>query len=509
MCELTVIKRHAVLGGALLIMLPVLSVAETMDDFSSLMQLPIRNVEEVKSTAAQASSQIPGPTVYLDGKTPLSTMLSPVKKGHAVRYLFSYPVKANGITLNETHIMMPMYKKIQSTYFRKVQGMKIEEIGVANQKYFPQKNGAVFGKNVTVGVAEKMLGYWRNKLDITALKRAQTSSNVTAPVNVVEKKNTLVILAAGASGMGTQILAASGIPDKMTMEKIREGTLVPDRIGKKAIKLRRKLLKFFKETVPSTEPKFSFASCLHWDDVQVDEIKGVVTFPKKKRLSTYRGTQASAPFTAMDFLQGVSFWTYHEPTGRVELHFSASIHSHWPDPKGADSAPAMVYYGSYDGDSEIGLQPAAFNPVPPSEMAYQLSMGASLYPDDYSYLFQPRSALCQQSKIDTIKSNLQMLPMILGKMAMNDPNASGAFAAYVADLLPCAAPFVKPAGINSSAFNIYDAAVLSHAAMEVPIPYQMDIIAGNDWWDIDVTLVPLAEGLKEPGLTLDEDDFDD
>lgn len=99
--------------------------------------------------------------------------------------------------------------------------------------------------------------------------------------------------------------------------------------------------------------------------------------------------------------------------------------------------------------------------------------------------------------------------MILGKMAMNDPNASGAFAAYVADLLPCAAPFVKPAGINSSAFNIYDAAVLSHAAMEVPIPYQMDIIAGNDWWDIDVTLVPLAEGLKEPGLTLDEDDFDD
>jgi len=110
----------------------------------------------------------------------------------------------------------------------------------------------------------------------------------------------------------------------------------------------------------------------------------------------------------------------------------------------------MVYYGSYDGDSEIGLQPAAFNPVPPSEMAYQLSMGASLYPDDYSYLFQPRSALCQQSKIDTIKSNLQMLPMILGKMAMNDSNASGAFAAYVADLLPCAAPFVKPAGINSS-----------------------------------------------------------
>jgi len=37
----------------------------------------------------------------------------------------------------------------------------------------------------------------------------------------------------------------------------------------------------------------------------------------------------------------------------------------------------------------------------------------------------------------------------------------------------------------------------------------MDIIAGNDWWDIDVTLVPLAEGLKEPGLTLDEEDFDD
>jgi len=75
------------------------------------------------------------------------------------------------------------------------------------------------------------------------------------------------------------------------------------------------------------------------------------------------------------------------------------------------------------------------------------------------------------------------------------------FATYVSNLLPCASMFIKPAGVKSSAYGIFEAAVLIHAAMEIPPNWQLDMMTATDWEDIDVTLVPLYQTLSEPGLS--------
>jgi len=113
--------------------------------------------------------------------------------------------------------------------------------------------------------------------------------------------------------------------------------------------------------------------------------------------------------------------------------FSASIHSHWPDPGGFDDYPPSIFYGSYDGSREPGPVPNVINPIPKSPLAYNFSKAAKTFAKDYSYLYQDRSTLCPQSKIDQMQKFLPMVQSLMVGHMKRDPAAFPPFATYVSD----------------------------------------------------------------------------
>jgi len=480
---------HATLGAFVLFVMLTVVAAQTTDDALSMIQVQT------------PPKKTDGRNVYLDGSTTVETVLHR-EKGYVAEYVFSYPVEPNGIQVNSTHAVIPMATKLQANYVRYLRDLAHKDLGVANQRFFPQPHGGLFGSQNRIGVTEKFFSYSQfgklQKSDLMKANQRMKSTSNEMRDNNTTLRNLLITQTAVFSMGGMQMASASGIPDAKLRQYVQKND--PSDRSKSMMKRGHKRMKrFFKNKANNAQrrPKHSFVGCTHWDNVPFDLSTMTVAFPLKKSLSTYRGTSASYPWTAQDFLQGASFWRYDETTNRVEFQFSASIHSHWPDPEGFDHDGASVFYGSYDGEKEKAeIIPNVTNPYKKSLPAYQASQAARRLAKDYSYFSQDRSTLCPRTKLEQLNKALQGLGQIIMRLWGHDPTAFPLFAQYVSNLLPCAVPFLKPESNNCSSFGLYEANVLIHAAMEVPPPMQLAFLAANDWSDINVTLIPFSGSVK-------------
>jgi len=484
----SMVPAHATSGASVLILILTVIAAQAPDDALSMMQF------------STPPKMIDGRTVYLDGNTSVSTELHR-GKGYSAEYVFSYPLEPNGIQVNSTHAVIPMGRKLQATYIRYLRGLTHKDVGVANQRFFPQPQGGMFGAQNRIGVTEKLFAFSQlgnvQKSDLMKANQRTKSPNNEMLRKNPTLRNLLTTQTALFSLGGLQMASASGIPDVALRQHVQNND-PSDRSREMMHKGHKRMKRFFRnETNVQRGPTSSFVGCTHWDNVLFDMTTMTVAFPLKKSLSTYRGTSASYPWTAQDFLQGASFWRYDETTNRVEFQFSASIHSHWPDPEGFDHDGASVFYGSYDGEKEKAeIIPNVTNPYKKSLPAYQASQAARRLAKDYSYFSQDRSTLCPRTKLEQLNKALQGLGQIIMRLWGHDPTAFPLFAQYVSNLLPCAVPFLKPESNNCSSFGLYEANVLIHAAMEVPPPMQLAFLAANDWSDINVTLIPFSGSVR-------------
>jgi len=288
--------------------------------------------------------KIDGRTVYLDGNTDVPTVLYR-GQGYSAEYVFSYPLEPNGIQVNSTHAVIPLGRKLQATYIRYMQGLRRKNVGVANQRFFPQPQGGMFGTQNRIGTAEKLFAFSQlGKVKKSDLMKA--SQRTKSPNNEMLSKNTpLRNLRTTQTALfslgGLQMASASGIPDVALRQHVQNND--PSDTSRDMMHKGHEEMKSFFENETNVQrgPTSSFLGCTHWDNVLINLTTMTVAFPLNKSLSTYKGSSASYPWTAQDLLQGASFWRYHEETHRVEFQFSASIHSHWPDPEGfdRDSAP--------------------------------------------------------------------------------------------------------------------------------------------------------------------------
>jgi len=489
----SMVPAHATLGSSLLLLILTVITAQAPDDALSMMQFHT------------PPKKIDGRTVYLDGNTDVPTVLYR-GQGYSAEYVFSYPLEPNGIQVNSTHAVIPLGRKLQATYIRYMQGLRRKNVGIANQRFFPQPQGGMFGTQNRIGTTEKLFAFSQlGKVKKSDLMKA--SQRTKSPNNEMLSKNTpLRNLRTTQTALfslgGLQMASASGIPDVALRQHVQNND--PSDTSRDMMHKGHEEMKSFFENETNVQrgPTSSFLGCTHWDNVLINLTTMTVAFPLNKSLSTYKGSSASYPWTAQDLLQGASFWRYHEETHRVEFQFSASIHSHWPDPEGFDRDSASVFYGTYDGVKEKAeIIPNVTNPYNKSSDAYLASLAARQLAKDYSYLYQDRSTLCPQTKEDLIKKDLLGLRHIVMGVMSRNKTAFPLFAQYVSNLLPCAVPFLKPEGNNCSSFGLYEANVLIHAAMEIPPQMQWDLMAANDWADINVTLIPFS---KKPVISLEE-----
>lgn len=455
-------------------------------------------------TAPSNASNV-GADVFWNGKTPLHSRIHQTK-GFATEMLFSYDMKGNGITVNKTHIFIPLHKRIQSSYIRRQHGWEDEEVGVALQKFMSQRH-AVFGPDVTGGVVEKMHGFWRKRaVDTTAYERAmkeqakdeasngkldgKIDNNVKEAIMKVEHKHQLVTLAGLAANGGFQSIEASGIVNKAAKAFANDGAPVTDVMRERADKARAQMQGKLGELSDAqlADPLYSFVNCFHWEFVKFTETHAV--FPLNTKIGGYRGQTAAAPFAAFDVMQGVTFWSHDADKGTVEVFYGASVHGHFPDIHDEVLEPAGIYHGPASG---VGKPVPIVSKVGKgmSKAAYMIYKASQEFPNDYKYLYKPHDEICPPERVEWLKQQLPKIAVLQDKFG----NGTMAklekleLATFITKTVPCVANLMKPDQLNGAKYDLFMNSALAHAVVEVPAHLIVDLLAARDFQKYTLAMI--------------------
>merc|ERR1719240_312076 len=347
---------------------------------------------------------------------------------------------------------------------------------------------------ITAGAAEKMHGFYRKRMDMTAYDRAANHTTEPAKINNTDEWNRLTTVVSAASSHGTQIKAISGIPDSGLRAWSIDGQGVPEHFRQRAAALRTQMDDTFsdlkREGTNFSDPLLSTVNCFHWEGVEGNTDEQVVKFPLNTKITAYRAHTSSAPFISYEMTQGTSYVSYNSETGKIEVYVGNGIHSHFGDPETRNEADfGTVFVSPASGEGSTTTSIKSTNPFQGSTMAAQALNGRNMmYRKDYGFLFQDPSQACtsddaaavteyiptyQQAKDDWFQSQLSQMRLFT----------------MVKNVLPCAINFLKPDHVNGAVYNVYMAGALIHALVEVLVEHIVPGLGARDWNSIDAQLI--------------------
>jgi hypothetical protein len=453
-----------------------------------------------------------GPKIIFDGSGTMATKIHTMPGQFASEFLFSMDKVKNNITVNASHVVMPMNGRIQAMYIRRMNGAEDEEIGVVVQRYTENSDKIMKSRvadDIKIMVAEKMHVFSKKKLDTTAYDRAvqrQREDDDTKwwKKNSTYYRNLYTTAVAAVAQPIIKLWELAGAPNAAIQNWSSDGGDAPANMYTRADVLRTAMTANFTEMRAAgrdfSDPLLSSVNCFHFGAGATFDIeKEQVILPLKQKLSTYRGHTVSAPFMSMGLLQRTSFWNYREDLGTVEVYFGSSLQVVLGDPY-EENPEGAIYASAMDGVGDAVALPSWSDQETDAlgKLAHGLLHIRDVkYVMNWGFLFQDPDILCPPEHQQKFGGWLDELEENHGGMTLTSREAllrGGAQALLKTaeawlNLLKCVTTYAKPDHTNAAEYGIYMSNALLHGLMEVPRRYVLTCLGARDWNDIDLNLI--------------------
>lgn len=450
---------------------------------SANMLLQTKGVTRKHISAHEVEKDTSNPTtedVYYDGMTPIHGEIHSMNR-NPIDMFISYDIASNGIQVVNGTAFFPLYSEVQASFIRRFHASGDEEVGWMKQAIGYQPYGGALSSNLRSGVGEKIhILKRKHRSDQTAYNRSlahppPSHLDAATRVAMAKAKWGLLVTSSMLSKIGIQSVQAAAVPVLSN-----RGSLGSD-FEANYLDLKTTLTNELNSLdLGALDPLAgSQVTCMHWDgNTTFDPHRLGVVFPLDTQMTAWRGETTSAPWTAMNYMQGIQF--VRVENGRLNMYFEASTESHWPDPLDEDRSPAAVWHGPGvpldTGFNAVGQNPAAKYYF---DLAHQL-------PKDYGVMFLPKEDLCnseyQESVFHLLMQLLErniIMKIGMGIATLDDQHF---FLHALNEWIPCSLPYMKPDAVDSAEYGVYMATATIHTIMEVD-PQYWHIFTDDNFWN--------------------------
>lgn len=379
--------------------------------------------------------------VYADGETGIEVPWEYIGDKPVVELTYSFPVgDATGITMNDTHAVIPLYKMMSAGFARNSYARGDSDWGVSTMVWggneitvMPNFMAPVLPGGPAAMIIEKIhtLG---SSVDVVAERGASTAT--LSPEAMASLSSDIAnYYASGDMSLQTQMWAALSHPD--IVASVNEYALdrtkdVKARLARQEVSdLASLAARQLDEAKSGSAPVWSWNDCHHLaKGGPVSVTPQFLIVELNKNVNSIRGEISLAPFRSMGILSGVTIFS-QAADGSLQLYMSSTSHGWLPTDQQLQYVvepptklrTAAMFVGELGTEDDPRQQPNTA--CPGSSECAEAYRQMSAHPADFDYIFGDVSTLCPASLAE------QIVQWNAAEPALQNPGSGSGLPAYV------------------------------------------------------------------------------
>lgn len=435
--------------------------------------------------------------IHFDGDTAVNVERKAVKDLPGEVGVVFRNLAGQNITVNDTHALIPMGTMLHASFAKSFHRLKVREYGLANLMFGPAPQGI---STSLLGAAIKFhtlahTGTWRTDSAKFAMKDAvdrPVPEQPEARKSLRDARNKIASSFVVASNLIMQIVAAAIDPVAVKMATELVGQTPSEFLETKAANT----FKDLSSAEFSATPSASATGCIHFENPEIKNVETVVSLEGEyfalrlgKNVRSYSAQVMVDPLQHFLVGTGLSVTRYNQDKNELTIHFALNGLLDFVDPDGThlESDPVLAI-SSLTGENLEQPGPDMRSQVPRSgdKTLHELLKKMKKMPIDYDHGY--RSDICDTDKYEMSKKKIEAFSAMamMAALRKGDKRAlmqhAGALVDTLGLLADCGTNFFNSlARKNAQGFGVNQAAVISHAMMEMPSKLAAKVLLSNQW----------------------------